>query len=54
MSLQVGGYTSEELAMAVNWKLWRRYEANDEYAKLHNRLRTNSMSGLLETSKTKY
>lgn len=27
-----------ELAMVLNWKIWRWYEVNDEYAKLYNRL----------------
>ena len=27
-----------ELAMVLNWKIWRWYEVNDEYAKLYNKL----------------
>lgn len=27
-----------ELAMVLNWKIWRWYEKNDEYAKLYNGL----------------
>lgn len=27
-----------ELAMVLNWKIWRWYEKNEEYAKLYNKL----------------
>ena len=27
-----------ELSLVLNWKIWRWYEVNDEYAKLYDRL----------------
>lgn len=42
-----------ELSLVLNWKIWRWYEVNDEYAKLYDRLWKQSMSGVWTPSKMK-
>ncbi len=42
-----------ELSLVLNWKIWRWYEVNDEYAKLYDRLWKQLDEWCMDTLKNK-